>query len=402
MTVIDERKASPELRTLVAARIDRFREKMLSRGIDAAVITRPENVYYFSNFNPIIISHVPYFVITGDDAFLLVHCIRHDHAVNEGAVDRVECYGRWGSVIPVADSAYDALHILLGRDGLTIGVEEDYMGVSMARAITNSVKAGQVKDVTQDILGLRLIKDSHEIEMCRISGELVDLGVTRSIEALEAGASEAAAATEGQYAMRQLWHQKYQQYEVSGFSNSETAAIDTLHVWCMSNERLNYGCDCPSGYVPQSGDITMPMSWARIGGYNVENERTVLVGHVEGPRVVAYDAMLRAREEIFTRLRPGAVFEDLYFAAMKVYEDAGFGSILPGRCGHGMGLSSHEFPSVTRGNKLTLAPGMVLTVEPGLMSSELGAVRHSDTVLITEDGYEMLTKSPRGKIIIKA
>ena len=402
MTIIDEKKASPELRALVAARIERFREKMLGHGIDAAVITRPENVYYFSNFNPIIISHVPYFVITGDDAFLLVHCIRHDHAVNEGAVDRVECYGRWGSVTPVADSAYDALHILLGRDDLTIGVEEDYMGVSMARAIANSVKAGLVKDVTQDILGLRLIKDSHEIEMCRISGELVDLGVTRSIEALEAGASEAAAATEGQYAMRQLWHQKYQQYEVSGFSNSETAAIDTLHVWCMSNERLNYGCDCPSGYVPQSGDITMPMSWARIGGYNVENERTVLVGHVEGPRVVAYDAMLRAREEIFTRLHPGAVVEDLYIAAMKVYEDAGFGSILPGRCGHGMGLSSHEFPSVTRGNKLTLAPGMVLTVEPGLMSSELGAVRHSDTVLITEDGYEMLTKSPRGKIIIKA
>ena len=402
MTVIDERKASPELRTLVAARIDRFREKMLSRGIDAAVITRPENVYYFSNFNPIIISHVPYFVITGDDAFLLVHCIRHDHAVNEGAVDRVECYGRWGAVTAVADSAYDALHILLGKEGLTVGVEEDYMGLTMAKSITNAVKAKELKDVTQDILDLRLIKDSHEIKMCRISGELVDLGVTRSIEALEAGASEAAAATEGQYAMRQLWHQKYQQYEVSGFSNSETAAIDTLFVWCMSNERLNYGCDCPSGYVPQSGDITMPMSWARIGGYNVENERTILVGHVEGPRAVAYDAMLRAREEIFNRLRPGAVFEDLYFAAMKVYEDAGFGSILPGRCGHGMGLSSHEFPSVTRGNKLALAPGMVLTVEPGLMSSELGAVRHSDTVLITEDGYEMLTKSPRGKIIIKA
>ena len=36
---------------------------------------RPENVFYFSNFNPIIISHVPYFILTRDDAFLLVHCI---------------------------------------------------------------------------------------------------------------------------------------------------------------------------------------------------------------------------------------------------------------------------------------------------------------------------------------
>ena len=135
-------------------------------------------------------------------------------------------------------------------------------------------------DIAQDAVDLRLIKDPHEIKMCRISGELVDLGVTRAIEALEGGASEAQAATEGQYAMRNRWHEKYQQYEVSGFSNSETADIDTFVVWCMSNERLNYGCDCPTGYVPMPGDLTMPMSWARIAGYNVENERTVIVGHV--------------------------------------------------------------------------------------------------------------------------
>ena len=135
--------------------------------------------------------------------------------------------------------------------------------------------------------------------MCRISGELVDLGVTRAIEALEGGASEAQAATEGQIAMRQLWHQKYQQYEVSGFSNSETADIDTFVVWCMSNERLNDGCDCPTGYVPMPGDLTMPMSWARVSGYNVENERTVLVGQVNEMRSRAYDAMLRAREQVF-------------------------------------------------------------------------------------------------------
>jgi len=67
-----------------------------------------------------------------------------------------------------------------------------------------------------------------------------------------------------------------------------------------------------------------------------------------------------------------------------------------------MGLSSHEFPSVTKGNKAVLAPGMIMTVEPGLMSPQLGAVRHSDTVLITENGFEFLTNAPRGKIVIKA
>lgn len=176
-------------------------------------------------------------------------------------------------------------------------------------------------------------------------------GCHPAIEALEGGASEAQAATEGQYAMRNRWHEKYQQYEVSGFSNSETADIDTFVVWCMSNERLNYGCDCPTGYVPMPGDLTMPMSWARIAGYNVENERTVIVGHVNEERTRAYDAMLRARDNIFRMLRPGAIFEDLYFAAMKEYEDAGFGSILPGRCGHGWACpptSSPPSPRATR------------------------------------------------------
>ena len=298
--------------------------------------------------------------------------------------------------------ALDALREILGDKPLTVGVEGDYANMNFLKQLQQKLQVKSYVDIAQDALDLRLIKDSHEISMCRISGELVDLGVTRAIEALEAGASEAQAATEGQYAMRNRWHEKYQKYEVSGFSNSETADIDTFVVWCMSNERLNYGCDCPSGYVPMPGDLTMPMSWARIGGYNVENERTVIVGYVNKERTRAYDAMLRARSKIFNMLRPGTIFEELYFTAMKEYEDAGFGNILPGRCGHGMGLSTHEFPSVTKGNKKELAPGMILTVEPGLMSADLGAVRNSDTVLITEDGFEFLTHSKRDKIIIKA
>ena len=400
MNVLEEKRSSPQLRDYVKKRIEGMQAIMARKGVDVTILMRPENVFYFSNFNPILISHVPYFILTQDDAFLLVHCIRHDHAVNEGAVDKVLCYGKWGATKAVAMDAMDAMRELLGDKPLTVGVEGDYASMNVLNRLKDKLNVRAYVDIAQDAVDLRLIKDPHEIQMCRISGELVDLGVTRAIEALEAGASEAQAATQGQYAMRQLWHEKYQQYEVSGFSNSETADIDTLVVWCMSNERLNYGCDCPTGYVPMPGDLTMPMSWARVAGYNVENERTVMVGRVNDERLRAYNAMLKARDQIFKLLRPGTIFEDLYFAAMKEYEDAGFGAILPGRCGHGMGLSTHEFPSVTKGNKAPLAPGMVFTVEPGLMSAELGAVRNSDTVLITEDGFESLAKYRRDTIII--
>ena len=402
-TVLDEKRAGAELRGYIRARIAKMQERMRAKGIDAVIMLRPENIFYFSNFNPIIISHVPYFLLTQEDAVLLVHAIRHDHAVNEGAVDTVLCYGKWGDTEIVKLDAYDAIReILAGRLGsrqITLGIEGDYASWGVCEKLRSVLSVSGFADIAQDAADLRLIKDPYETELCRISGVLVDTGVTTAIEALKAGASEQECATEGQYAMRRLWQEKYSTLECSGFSNSETAAIDTFVVWCMSNDRLNYGCDCPTRYVPQPGDLTMPMSWARVGGYNVENERTLIVGYVNEMRTRAYDAMLRARDRIFHMIRPGAVFEDLYIEAMKIYEDAGFGSILPGRCGHGMGISTHEFPSVTKGNTRALEPGMIFTVEPGLMSAQLGAVRNSDTVLVTEDGFEFLTNSDRDRII---
>ena len=107
-----------------------------------------------------------------------------------------------------------------------------------------------------------------------------------------------------------------------------------------------------------------------------------------------------SKEGTFQILKPGILFKELYFAAAKVYSDAGFENILPGRIGHGCGCSAHEFPSLAPNNEIPLAPGMVITIEPGLMDKKWGGVRHSDTVLITEDGYERLTKLDNGRIVI--
>ena len=392
---IEEKKATLELRDFVKKRIQHLQETMAEKGIDLAIISSPENVYYYSNFNPIIISHAPYYVVSAKSSFLLVHAIRYNHAINEGAVDDIFCYGKWGKAKSVADSAMEAIKLLVPENVKNIAIEGEYASFNFIEELKSIFGIEKFFDISSAISNQRLIKDPYEIKMCRVSGKLVDIGISKSIEALQDGYSEAAACTEGQYAMRQEWHKNYQKYEVSGFSNKQTAQIDTLCVWCMTNERLNYGCDCPTGYVPQNGDLTMPMSWARVSGYNVENERSILIGNASDNRRRAYDAMLRARKKIFEHLKPGTIFSQLYSMAMQEFIKSGFENILPGRCGHGMGLSSHEYPSVAKDNNTPLAAGMIITVEPGLMSQELGAVRHSDTVLITEDGFEFLTNTPR-------
>lgn len=179
MNVLDEKRSSPELRGYVKERIRKMQDVMARKGVDVTILMRPENVFYFSNFNPILISHVPYFILTRDDAFLLVHCIRHDHAVNEGAVDKVLCYGKWGATQAVAMDAMDAMRELLGGGPLTVGVEGDYASMNFLDRLKTKLQVKGYVDIAQDAVDLRLIKDPHEIKMCRISGELVDLGVTR-------------------------------------------------------------------------------------------------------------------------------------------------------------------------------------------------------------------------------
>ena len=130
--------------------------------------------------------------------------------------------------------------------------------------------------------------------------------------------------------------------------------VDSLHVWCLSNGHIAYGTDCPKAYVPQRGDVTLPMAWAKVDGYHAENERTLAIGTLSGTREKAYRAVLEAREAVFSILRPGVLFEDLYKAAVGVFQQNGFEDILPGRVGHGVGNSAHEFPSLESGNQLPL------------------------------------------------
>jgi Xaa-Pro aminopeptidase len=63
--------------------------------------------------------------------------------------------------------------------------------------------------------------------------------------------------------------------------------------------------------------------------------------------------------------------------------------------GHAIGLRYHESPFLDLGDQTVMLPGMVFTVEPGLYAAELGGFRHSDTVLITDQGIEILTYYPR-------
>jgi Xaa-Pro aminopeptidase len=144
-----------------------------------------------------------------------------------------------------------------------------------------------------------------------------------------------------------------------------------------------------------AGDVLVTGAAAAMWGYQAELERTLIIGSASDEQRRFFEHMVALQDVAFEALKPGAKCSDVDLAVRSYYEAHDLMPYWRHHTGHGIGLRYHEGPFLDRGDETVLQPGMVLTVEPGLYASGLGGFRHSDTVLITEDGMELITYYPR-------
>ncbi|HEX6547260.1 MAG TPA: Xaa-Pro peptidase family protein [Candidatus Dormibacteraeota bacterium] len=144
----------------------------------------------------------------------------------------------------------------------------------------------------------------------------------------------------------------------------------------------------------------------KTSGYHGDLTRTVVAGEVPADVQRMFDATVHACEVAIAAVRPGVNGRDVHEAACQALVEAGFGTIWPGfegrgegpvmnhSTGHGVGLEAHEEP-LLRPTDYPLAPGDVITVEPGLYQVGLGGVRVEDTGLVTPEGFKNFTSLPK-------
>jgi Xaa-Pro dipeptidase len=145
----------------------------------------------------------------------------------------------------------------------------------------------------------------------------------------------------------------------------------------------------------QPGDVLVTGASAAMWGYQAELERTMIVGPASDRQRRFFEHMKAVQEVAFEALHPGAKCSDVDRAVRRYYADHDLTPYWKHHTGHGIGLRYHEGPFLDAGDHTVLQPGMVLTVEPGIYVPGLGGFRHSDTVVITEDGVELITYYPR-------
>jgi len=130
-----------------------------------------------------------------------------------------------------------------------------------------------------------------------------------------------------------------------------------------------------------------------VSGCSVELERTMVVGEPTGEQEKYFKLMLEAREKALDTIKPGVRCSEVG-RAVRMFFKGKTRKILETPRRTGIGLEYHEPPFLDIGDDTELKPGMTIIVEPGIYVEKLGAFRHSDTILVAEDGYEKLTIYP--------
>lgn len=242
--------------------------------------------------------------------------------------------------------------------------------------------------MTDLVYTMRLVKDSEEIKILESAAIYADFLVEKTREAIVFGYSEMDAYN---YARDNTVKKMVNEIGDLVFIN-----------YGATNGAVLYGAHSahPHGLMsallkPEPGDVIEAGFGALVSMYESESEHTFIYGEPSKEVESYFSAMYNAWKAGLETARPGIRCCDVNKASLDQIRTAGYEKYLRHRMGHGKGIQEHEPPWIEEGDMTILEPGMIISDEPGLYVPGLGGFRHSDTLLITEDGCRRLTKYPR-------
>jgi Xaa-Pro aminopeptidase len=338
--------------------------------IDVLLITSPPNWYYLTRF-------------TGESGALIVS--RHGATfITDGRFivqGRAEMPGirilqqkgsLWGSV---GQFLKDSRHRRVGFDPAQVTVAQ--LG-SLRKASGSSVKwvatVGRVEC-------LRMRKDAAELAQMRRAAILAGEVVQTAIGMLKPGIREFEVGAEIEYQMRKL--------------GASGPAFETIVAF---GERAALPHARPTAKRLRKNELVVLDLGAILAHYCSDITRTVYVGRAPKRIRIWYQAVLEAQGAAIAAAKSGAACLDVDAAARQVLAGYRLDHLFVHSTGHGLGLEVHEDPRVARGQKQSLEPGNVITIEPGVYWAGIGGIRIEDDVAIHADRTEVLTRAPRDLI----
>ena len=368
----------------LAARLEAVRAGMADRDLDCFVCFDPVNVYYLTHFanevheRPFILVIEP----TGVPV-MLVPLLELTH-VQERARCELEFVVYEEFPAPPGRNWHDHYASLIDPQA-RVGVEPA-MPVGIAAKTPGLVV---VSDLLEEV---RLIKTAYEIGRTVHSCQIINLGHQRLLERSHPGVTVQALAAEASQVMVARLLQ-----DIPGANRIVTTVRAVI--WPPSISHDPHLVPSPTTQLEPGGPHVTAV-WGQVDGYGVELERTFFLGHVPDAARKPFEVMMRARARAYELCVPGTNMGQIDREVKQVLVDGGFGDRRPGaggilhRTGHGLGITGHEAPYLADGYDRELQPGMLISIEPGIYIPGLGGFRHSDSILIDDQGPVTLTQAP--------
>lgn len=364
--------------------LTKLQSAMKTTGVDALFVSNPKNVKYLTGFKTTMPGEVQSF---GDpEGFVLVHPARVDFLCDGRYINAARQMS--GVTAQLLDSPVSAASIarkikeLLPGGVRTLGVEHDAMVYCDGLALAENL-GGLTRKAAEGILaGLRLCKSPEEIALLRKAEAITGDCFNHVIKLIRPGMTEREVGLEVDNYLR---------------SHSEGCSFETIVAFGETSCNPHYTPD-PKRKL-KKGQLVLLDLGSIHQGYCGDMTRVVCLGKADERQHVVYNIVLEAQLAGLAAVRPGAKAHDIDQAVRKVFEKYNCVDKFLHGTGHGIGLAIHEAPRIKSGFDTLIEPGMVFSIEPGLYYAGWGGVRIEDVVVVTETGYENLTRTPKKQLI---
>ena len=353
-----------------------LQEYLAQNGLDAAYISSPEDINYFTGFYSDPVERILALLVFPDkDPFMFAPQLEVEAAKDAGWDKDV-----FGYLDHEDPFALMAGHIKdVAGSPVNWGIEKDNMSVQKLEALRQQFPDAKFPvNLSRYMENAKLIKTPEEIAELKAAGDEADYAFSVAFKAIKEGRTEQEVVAEIEYAMMKkgVMHMSF----------------DTI-VQAGANAANPHG---GPEKTPIKRDELILFDLGTVhNGYISDASRTVAFGQPDAKSLDIYKVDLEAQYAAMDAAKPGITAAELDKVARDIITKAGYGEYFIHRLGHGMGASEHEFPSIMEGNDMELKPGMCFSIEPGIYIPNVAGVRIEDCVYITEDGCEPFTHTSK-------
>jgi Xaa-Pro aminopeptidase len=375
-------------KTEMQRRMTAFRRGLAERKVDAALLHTADNVFYLTGVPLLSEWGRPMWAVVkvGGPSTVIGSLIEGRNMERNAATDETIAYADEDNVVSTSlKLATDRLK--KGTAPARIGIEKQLVPLGIYERLGAALPGTEFVDISDIVAGLRIVKSPEELRILEIGGEIAKLGAGAFIEAIHENCTELAVVGHAVNEMNRALAALYP----TGATSTYSYAHFGDHAMTPHNHA--------TGRRLQRGDVVALNVFPVIWGYCMELERTFVFGTPTKDQQRALDSVNRAFEACKTAIKPGVSAADIDAMARRMLTEDGYGDNIYHGTGHAHGImigsaGREESGELRIYNKTVLKPNMVNSVEPAVFTSG-GAFRHSDVMLLTEDGARCISEFQR-------